>query len=262
MFPQMSGVNLNDQPLGIIKSHSLDIIVNRRYSNGLSGSAAFSVNRVTENRTVNEYDRAPTHWQTNNNGRPWRFTAAAVYDLPFGPNRKFLNQSGIVSNVVRGWTLGTTYEYQPGAVIEWSGFAIGNNSGLFFTGDMNNIGKDKPQIALQADGTIDQTKTWFNTAGFERDTADQPAGFQKRLFPFRVDGVRNQAVSFLNANVARTFDLGHRRSFVFRMDIQNVLNRQQYANPNLNPTSTNFGLVTGVTQAVMRFITFNMTFRF
>ncbi|MEO8483930.1 MAG: hypothetical protein ABI634_17095, partial [Acidobacteriota bacterium] len=64
------------------------------------------------------------------------------------------------------------------------------------------------------------------------------------------------------ANVARTFDLGHRRSFVFRVDIQNVLNRQQWANPNLNPTSTNFGQVTGVTQAVMRFISFNSTFRF
>jgi hypothetical protein len=265
MFPQMSlngATNWNDQPLGIIKSHSLDIVVNRRYANGISGTAAFSVNRVTENRTVNEYDRTPTLWQTNNNGRPWRFTTAAVYDLPFGPNRKFLSEGGIVSNVARGWTLGATYEYQPGAVIEWSGQAIGNNSGLFFTGNLDNIGKSKPQIALQADGTIDPTKTWFNTDGFEKATANQPAGFQKRLFPFRVDGVRNQALSFLNGNVARTFDLGHRRQFVFRVDIQNLLNRQQYANPILNPTSTNFGLVTGVTQTVMRFISFNSTFRF
>jgi hypothetical protein len=255
MFPQMNGLNLLDQPLGIIKAHSLDIVINQRYGGGLSGNAALSLNRVTENRTVNEFDRAPTLWQTNNNGRPWRFTTAAVYDLPFGPDHAFLTEKGIASAIARGWTVSATYEYQPGAVLQW-------NQDVFFTGDLGSIKKDKPEIALQADGTVDQTKTWFNREGFERDTADQPAGFQKRVFPFRVDGVRNQALSFLNANVARTFDLGGRRSVVFRVDIQNLLNREQYADPNMNPTNTNFGLVTSVTQTVMRFITFNTTFRF
>ena len=93
-------------------------------------------------------------------------------------------------------------------------------------------------------------------------TADQPATYQKRTFPFRVDGVRGQSLQFVNANLARTFGLGGRRSFNFRVDIQNLLNRQQYSNPNLDPTSTNFGQVRGVTQQVMRFITFNMTMRF
>ena len=49
---------------------------------------------------------------------------------------------------------------------------------------------------------------------------------------------------------------------MFRVDIQNLLNRQHYGNPEMNPTSTNFGQVRAVNQAVMRFITFNMTFRF
>ena len=100
---------------------------------------------------------------------------------------------------------------------------------LFFTGDLNDIAKDNPEIALQKDGTIDPTKTWFNIeAGFEKATANQPAGFQKRVFPFRVDGVRGFDLSFVNANFSRTFDLGGRRTIQFRMDIQNLLNRQQY----------------------------------
>jgi hypothetical protein len=83
--------------------------------------------------------------------------------------------------------------------------------------------------------TFDPTKTWFNIdAGFERDTADQPAAFQKRAFPFRVDGVRGFDLSYLNASVARTFRLGGSRTFQFRLDIQNLLNRQHYANPDMN----------------------------
>jgi hypothetical protein len=258
-FPHMSsgnnGLRFRDQPLGIIKAHSLEVVLTRRYANGLTGNAAFTVNRVTENRTVEEFDREPTLWQTNNNGRPWRFTAAGVYELPFGPNKKFLSEGGVLSGIARGWTLGGTFEYQPGALLNW------NN--LFFTGNLDDIKKAKPEIALQPGGTFDPTKTWFNIdAGFERDTADQPAGFQKRVFPFRVDGVRGMSVSFLHANIARTFDLGGRRSIQLRIDMQNLLNRQHFGNPDMNPTSTNFGQVRAVTGAVMRFFTFNTTFRF
>ena len=43
-------------------------MVLRRNLSSSEKCAAFSINRVTENRTVEEYDRAPTLWQTNNNG--------------------------------------------------------------------------------------------------------------------------------------------------------------------------------------------------
>ena len=144
----------------------------------------------------------------------------------------------------------------PGALLNW------NN--LFFNGDLNAIAKDNPEIALRPDGTFDPTKTWFNIdAGFERDTADQPAGFQKRTFPFRVDGVRGFDLAFVHMNIGRTFSLGGRRTLQLRVDIQNLLNRQHYMNPDLNPTSTNFGQVPGnVNNSVMRFFTFNTKFSF
>ena len=156
----------------------------RRYSNGFTANGALTVNRVTENRTVEEYDREPTLWQTNNNGRPWRLTGTAVYELPFGPGKPVPARTAACSRTSpAGGTLGGAAEYQPGALLNWSN--------LFFNGDLNDIKKDNPEIALRPDGTFDPTKTWFNIdAGFERDTADQPAGFQKRVFPFRVDGVR------------------------------------------------------------------------
>ncbi len=254
-FPHMNNLSYLDQPLGVIKAHTLEIVLTQRYAFGLTGHAAFSTNRVTENRTVEEYDREPTLWQTNNNGRPWRLTGVGVYELPFGPGRPFLENGGVLSHLARGWSLSGTYEYQPGALLNW-----GN---LFFNGNLADIKKDKPEIALLPDGTFDPTKTWFNTeAGFVKATADQPAGFQKRVFPFRVDGVRGQSLSMINMSVARTFRLGGSRTFQFRTDIQNLLNRQHYANPNLNPTSTEFGQVRAVNNTVMRFITFNTTMRF
>ena len=121
----------------------------------------------------------------------------------------------------------------------------------------DDIRIDHPQIALRPDGTVDATKRWFNIdAGFERDPAKQPALFQKRVFPFRIDGVRGFNFTQLNLNFGRNFGLGGTRILQVRVDLQNALNRQQWGNPNLDPTSTNFGLVTAINATVMRFITF------
>ena len=90
----MNGLNYNDQPLGVIKSHSVDAILTRRLANGLTGNASFSINRVTENRTVEEYDREPTLWQTNNNGRPWRVTAAGVLRAAVRSGQAVLERPG------------------------------------------------------------------------------------------------------------------------------------------------------------------------
>jgi hypothetical protein len=254
-FGQMVPLNYADQPLGVIKAHTFEAVLTQRYAKGLTGHFAFSTNRVTENRTVEEYDREPTLWQTNNNGRPWRITGVGLYELPFGPGRAFLDEGGVLAAIASGWSLSGTYEYQPGALLNW-----GN---IFFNGNLADIKKDNPEIALQPDGTFDPTKTWFNIdAGFVRATADQPAGFQKRVFPFRVDGVRGQSLSMTNMGIARTFDLPGTRTFQFRVDVQNLFNRQHYQNPNLDPTSTNFGQVRAVNNTVMRFITFNTTLRF
>ena len=128
-------------------------------------------------------------WQTSQNARPWRLSGAAVYEFPFGKTKPWLKDGGVVAELLGGWQTGATFEYQPGALLDW-----GN---LFFNGNLDDIAKDNPEIALQRDGTIDLTQTWINIdAGFERDAAKQPAPFQKRGFPFRIDGVRGPACSW------------------------------------------------------------------
>jgi hypothetical protein len=172
-----------------------------------------------------------------------------VYELPFGNNKPFLKDGGFASKILGGWQTGGTWEYQPGALL--------NFGNLFFNGDLNSIAKKNPEIALRLDGTVDTTKTWFNTdAGFEKVTGNQPASFQKRSFPFRVDGVRTTTQFLANMNLVRNFGIGHGRSLQARIDVQNVFNTPLWGSPNVDPTSTNFGRITTATNSIMRFITF------
>jgi len=168
-----------------------------------------------------------------------------VYELPFGAGRAHLHDGGVLAGIVGGWQVAGNYDYQPGAL-------IGDWTNLFFYGNLADIPVENP--------TLDR---WFNVdAGFERDPAKTPAGFQKRKFPFRVDGVRGQGLSFLNLSVTRTVSIRHNRSVQMRVDVQNLLNRQHWQNANTNPTSTNFGKVTTVTQNYMRFFTFGVKLTF
>ena len=100
---------------------------------------------------------------------------------------------------------------------------------------------------------------WFNVdAGFERDPAKTPAAFQKRAFPFRIDGVRSMPLTFTNLSILRSFGAGAGRTVEVRVDAQNLFNRQQWLGPTLNPTSTQFGQVTNVALNQMRFFTFGL----
>jgi hypothetical protein len=241
-FGELANLSYANLPLGASKVHSLDVQLNRRFSNGLSGFMSFSANRVRFNRIVEEYDREPTLWQGSNDARPWRLAGVAVYELPFGRGRQFLNQGGVGSALAGGWQLSGTWEYQPGALLDWGG------QNIFFYGDLDDIKIDDPT-----------RERWFNIdAGFERDPARIPAAFQKRTFPFRIDGVRGMPLTFTNLSIQRSFGFGAGRVWQIRVDAQNVFNRQQWQGPTLNPTSTQFGQVTTVAANQMRFFTFGV----
>ncbi len=247
-FPHMSsgdGLEYRDLPVGANRAHSLEVNLNRRFANGFTASLFYTATRLRENRTVEEYEREPTIWQSTQEARPHRVTADFIVELPFGASKPFLNQGGILAAIVSGWQVGGTFEWQPGQLLEWP-------SNIFFYGDTNDIALDNP--------TLDR---WFNTdAGFEKDPAKVPANFQKRTFPFRIDGVRAPSLNHLNMNVGRTIRLGSSRTLQLRVDALNVFNNETYADPNLNPTSTQFGRITANNGTYMRFVTFVTKFNF
>ena len=171
------------------------------------------------------------------------------------PGKPFLSERGLAAAIARGWQVGGTSEYQPGAVLKWNQHLL--------HGDLDDIKKDHPEIALRPDGTFDPTKTWFNIdAGFERDTADQPAGFQKRVFPFRVDGVRGFDLSYLEHEHRAHVPAGRPPDVPVPHGYPEPAQPAALPNPNMDPTSTNFGQIREVNNNVMRFITFNLTYQF
>jgi hypothetical protein len=240
-YPHMSvgnnGLQAQALPLGKVRTHAVEVAFQRRFSQGLSLNAAYSGIRAEEwLNVINEYDAAPTQWITSQNARPHRITLNGVWELPFGRGRKFLSNGGLLGMILGGWQTGQTFEWQPGPLLQF-----GN---VFFYGKVDDIALDDPTL-----------NEWFDVdAGFERSATRVPADFQERLFPLRVDGLRGDQTLLLNSSISRTFPLMGRSNLQIRLDAANMLNRQQFANPQLNPTATDFGRVTANANTEPRFL--------
>ena len=153
---------------------------------------------------ANEFDPTPS-WRESDEGRPHRFTATGLYELPFG-KRRALARSGVPSALFGGFQAGLTYEWQPGPLLSW-----GN---LFHYGDLADI--------ASGTRTLDN---WFDLANFERNASKAPAAFHRRVFPTRVDGLRRDMTNHWNGNIQRDFKVTERITLQFRADVINIQNR-------------------------------------
>ena len=233
-YSQMNGLTQSWTPDGEVKLHSLEATFQRRFSRGFTLNAGYALlHERDRDFFYNEFDAGPS-WRQSNAGVPQRFSATGILELPFGKTKP-LARSGIWSALLGGWQVAATYEAQPGALLDW-----GN---VFYNGDVANINTGVR--------TLDR---WFNVDGFERDPRKQPAAFQARVFPQRVDGLRADGLNRMDANIQREFKVKESVAFQLRLDALNVANHSQFEAPNLDPTSTNFGRVTNNTSSTMRYL--------
>jgi hypothetical protein len=222
-----------------MRTHALEINFQRRFSAGFNLNASYT-RMLQEDRSIyeNEFDAAPSVYWPSNAGRPHRFTATGIYELPFGKNRAFLKE-GVLNHILGGWQIAATYEFQNGPLLSW-----GNN---FYRGDINTF----EEAATSGTRSLEQ---WFNTTvPFETVAANQPAAFQTRIFPRFFNGLRADGLSQWNANLLRHFQITERFRLQVRADAINLQNRSQMGNPDLNPFSTNFGRITSQTSSLNRF---------
>lgn len=222
-FPSYGGIT-RTVPQGKVRTDSLEITVERRFSGGFNFYGGYTASRVNAaDYFYNSWD-TDTTWRKSNNSRPQRLVATTVAELPFGKGRKFLSRGGPLNLLVGGWQLSLAYEYQPGAIV-----GFGN---VFYAGDLANITKG-PQ-------TFDH---WFNTDGFQRVASKGPAAYHRRVFPVQIDDLRAQSYSVLNGNIGKEFQLKERAKLQLRWDVLNALNRTIMDAPDTNPYSTTFGQV-------------------
>jgi hypothetical protein len=215
-YPHFSSVT-SAQNLGYSWYHSLQARFEKRFSKGLSTTLSYTWSKLMEAISfLNGFDILPEE-VISAQDRTHRTAITWLYELPFGSGKRLLS----------GWQVQGIYIAQSGAPL-----GFGN---AIFRGDIGTV---------QLPSSQQTVSRWFNTDGFERNSALQLASnvrrFSSRFNGIRGDGPNNWDVSFI-----KNTRITERAQLQFRAEAINALNHPQFTTPNTTPSSTAFGVVTG-----------------
>jgi hypothetical protein len=210
-----------------------------------------------------------------------RFTLNGNYQLPFGVGRAHLNRSGVLNEIVGGWSASLTWAAQSGTPFtagDTQSTAAGGSARPFQVGDPYGSGGtpdvlNNPSLAGYTCPTQTRTKQqWFNPCAFRNPlpgylicNAGQPVGTTNPNAPAPCQyaaPVTNEAtaIQFLggrqntlygpgyygvNMSLFKNFTIWREQYLQFRADIFNVPNHPTLANPANTTINTQAGLITG-----------------
>lgn len=249
-YSQYTTVRQNTNPDGRVKYSALELQLEKRFSKGLMFTVLYTyTDSEARDWYGNEFDALPS-WRDNLNTVPHRFVFTAIYELPFGRGKAFM-QDSIGGHLLGGWQLSTVYQRQSGPPITW-----GNE---FYTGDLDNI-----EDAFNHSGVFGRdVHQWFDSnMPFERRSGSQPGTYHVRVFPNTVRGLRSDGIDNLDLKILRRFNIlpEGRLKVQFSVDMLNAINHTNFSGPVTDPRSTNFGKVTSqrglgrLIQAAVRFV--------
>ncbi len=240
-FPQFSNVAIDGTDQGNSNYNGLNVGFEKRYSHGLQFKANYTWSKFIDNQDANnELAGYPgtnsfTNYYTpqdrrglSGNDIRHRFVVGTVYELPVGQGRLWAPSSGILNQVVGGWSTGVIAELRTGTPL--SPIELTNNTGSFSDGVRPNL-VGNPNLAHPA------IPEWFNTAAFA-SPAQYTFGDAPRTFG------EGPGLISVDASLLKDFRLTERTGLQFRAEAVNVINHANFGNPNTTNGSPTFGQIT------------------
>jgi len=180
-------------------------------------SYTFSKTYEQNHRLQNWNTAEPLIYEIDFQDKPHNLSAHGVWDLPFGKNRRFLNQGGIVDAFLGDWRFSGIFTYVSGFPVNWP----------------NLINRCPGWKA--AEQTEDQ---WFNN---DKTCYTQFPTNSLRTLPDRFSDIRQHQRPQVNAALEKTFSITERYRLQFRAEAFNLTNTPIRGNPDTGFTSQTFG---------------------
>jgi hypothetical protein len=240
-YPQYGSLNISGtapNENAISNYNSLQATIQQRMSHGLNYSFSYVWSHFLDDidssgwgsRSGNQgwqnaYNPAANYGNSNFDVRN-AFKGNALYQLPFGQGKQFLNNSRILDTVIGGWQVSTLLIIQSGqpfTAVMGNGTASYASGGGGFAWYPNVIGN--PNLANRG------VTQWFNGAAFATPAAGT-FGNERR------GQLTGPALSTVNLSLGKTFAIREGMGLQIRADADNVFNHPSFALPNANLPGT------------------------
>ena len=226
---------------GRSKYNSLQISADRRYRNGLRVGFAYTLGHSTDNAS----DKRNVLWNTyddtifrGNSSFDRRHVVGVsyIYDLPF-----WRDQTTLLRNLLGGWQISGASFFRtgtPGSIVQTSQDIAGVGD-VGFGQPYNQVGDPKANANGQLSaGSGRDDNFWFNPAAFARPAAGTFGNAVR-------NEIYNPGEQQWDVALFKNFNLGGTRRAQLRGEFFNFPNHPNLGGAEFNPTSGNFGRVTG-----------------
>jgi len=218
-FPQYTGVTQSILPYGRSGYHSLQLEISKRMSAGLYFGVSYTNSKYLESVSYLNANDAKPEKVISDADRPQRLVLHGLYELPFGPGRKFISSSNaVVKRIVANWQVNWVATFNSGAPLAFSSAERLSSSG-------RNL------------YTVDQ---YFDPTQF---VPQQP--FTLRAFSSRTTDLRAPGINKWDITAQKSVSIREGVSFKLQAEFYNAFNRTHLGTPNTTVTSSSFGRITG-----------------
>ena len=232
-FPYYSSVTVRNPRLGNYMSHQLQFNVTKRMANGLLVNFAFTGGKKLSDSTLVPVDFGPIEQITENGYQDGlynrqlnksvdpgdvskRGVISALYELPFGPGKKWNPSNGFLQRVVGGWQINTIGVMQTGIP-------------LIVRGASNNAANRPSSTGESAKIDNPTRERWFNTDAFV-NPPDFTLGNVGRTLP----DVRTPGTVNFDLSLIKDTRITERINIQFRAESFNFMNHVNLGAPNVS----------------------------
>jgi hypothetical protein len=240
--------------------NGLQVSANRRFSDGFLFGAAYTLSKSSDDGSA-QRDVVPNAFDVSNLWGPSTYDRRhvlvfnAVYQLPF-----FKDRSNLIGKVLGGWTVSAISQFQTGQPVtiatgdDFAGVGAGSGPQLWIINGDAKLDDSEKKFSL---GSTFDSNFWFRvnqpgqtcTLGnvaysptnclFTRPAPGTISNQQSRGFLYN-PGFQNH-----NLTLVKDFSITEGHRIQFRAEMYNWLNHPNWNGAETNPTSSNFGRVTG-----------------
>jgi hypothetical protein len=179
-----------------------------------------------------------------------------VIELPFGPNRKFLNKGGVWAYLFDGYSWSGSFTFASGTYLtpQYSGSSQEALSGNTYVLRPTRV-LGEP---IKGPRNLGQ---WFNKAAFAAPQVNPTVPGSPTIYGTASQGsIEGPGTVSVNSSLSRTFQMSGTQSFEARVSATNAFNTVQYSGIGANVNATNYGQVTSA--AAMRSLLVQARYRF
>jgi hypothetical protein len=215
-------------PVGDSEYNALQARLERRFANGYQFGVNYTLSKSegvlpdSDNTLrINIPEYYDLNWSLSNFDRTHSLHFTSIVELPFGPERRWLANGGVLSHIVGGWQVNNIVSFYSGTP-----FSV-TSLGTSLNAPENEQRADQVISDVNILGGIGPDSAYFDPLAFLPVT-------QARFGTAPFNGLRGPGVASWDLGIFRQFRLPRQMNLQVRMEAFNVTNRPRFSNPGAN----------------------------